>query len=246
MKTGLVSVSFRKHTASEIITAAADAGLECIEWGSDVHAKYDDIEALEHIARMQAEHKLYCSSYGTYFRLGQDDLALLPEYIKAARMLGTNILRLWCGVKSTWEYQKCEKAALFEDCRAAAAVAERAGVKLCLECHRNTYTETKEGALELMQAVSSPAFRMYWQPNQGRSVSENIEYASLLAPYIEHIHVFQWKGDDKFPLADGVDEWRQYLGAAGGEHTLLLEFMPDGRIESLPQEAESLCKIIKG
>ena len=60
-------------------------------------------------------------------------------------------------------------------CREAAKIAEAEGVTLCLECHRNSYTETKEGALDVMQTVDSPAFRMYWQPNQYRTIEENIE-----------------------------------------------------------------------
>ena len=37
MKTGLVSVSFRNLTADAIIDLAAGCGLQCIEWGGDVH-----------------------------------------------------------------------------------------------------------------------------------------------------------------------------------------------------------------
>ena len=37
-KFGLVSVSFRELGVDEIITAAKNAGLSCIEWCSDVHA----------------------------------------------------------------------------------------------------------------------------------------------------------------------------------------------------------------
>ena len=240
---GLVSVSFRKHSVQEIIDAAAECGLECIEWGSDKHAPCNDIDALRAIADAQMAAGLRCCSYGTYFKLGETPLDTLPQYISAARILGTDTLRLWCGTKSTDLYSAEDAARLIDQCRQAALIAEQAGVKLCLECHRNTYTETKEGALRLMEAVNSAAFRMYWQPNQGRSIEENVEYAALLAPYIEHIHVFQWKGAERFPLAQGIDEWRSYLKAIGGEHTLLLEFMPDDLIATLKSETQALRQI---
>lgn len=243
MKTGLVSVSFRPLSYEPIIEECVKANLGCIEWGSDVHAPCDDTEKLKKIAAAQQKAGLVCSSYGTYFRLGTDDLSLLPVYIEAAKVLGTHILRLWCGSKSTDLYTEAEKDALFAQCRQAAAVAEKAHVIICLECHRNTFTETKEGALELMEAVASPAFRMYWQPNQGRSIEENLEYARLLSPYITHIHVFQWKGSCRFPLREGIEEWKSYLAAIGGEHTLLLEFMPDDSIASLSAEAAALFEI---
>lgn len=245
MKTGLVSISFRPLDFEQIINQTKKAGLECIEWGSDVHAPCSDIQRLKNIAHAQSKAGLFCSSYGTYFRLGENDINELYDYIKAAKILGTDILRLWCGSKSTDEYTPEQTRQLFDECKQAAAIAEKENVILCLECHRNTYTETKEGALKLMQASCSPAFKMYWQPNQWRSIEENLEYARTLAPYITHIHVFQWKGKERFPLSDGIAEWRSYLEKIGGEHTLLLEFMPDDRIESLPQEAQSLFEIAK-
>lgn len=241
---GLVSISFRDKSPMEIVRAVKDAQLACIEWGGDVHAPVDDLQRLQEIANLQSEYGVYCSSYGTYFRLGINDTAELEGYISAAKTLGTDVLRLWCGNKSPHEYTEDEKLKLFEECKKAAVIAERAGVKFCLECHNNTYTETKETALELMGYVSSPNFKMYWQPNQFKSFEENVEYIRLLKDYTEHIHVFNWKGNDKFPLADAKPVWQSYLAEFAQDKTLLLEFMPDNRIESLNTEAEALCEII--
>lgn len=238
--TGLVSISFRKLTPEEVISAAANAGLKVIEWGSDVHAPRDQMQRLDEIVHLQKKYRVDCCSYGTYFYLGRDPIDQLPEYIKAAKMLGTNILRLWCGTKNPQEYTQEEKEALFVDCRKAAKMAEEQGVILCMECHIRTFTETKEGALALLAAVNSPAFRMYWQPNQFRSIEENIEYAKAIKDYIVHIHVFQWKGNDRYPLAEGIEEWKSYLKEIPGEHMLLLEFMPDNNVETLPVEAQAL------
>lgn len=237
---GLVSVSFREHTPDEILTAMQACGLSCIEWGSDVHCPP---EAAEKIAALQEKYGVSCCSYGTYFRLGVTAMEELPDYIAAAKILGTNILRLWCGNKNSQDYTEGEKAALFAACRQAAAIAENSGVILCMECHSNTYTNTKEAALELMQMVDSECFRMYWQPNQYRSDAENMEYARLLAPYIVHLHIFNWKGKEKNPLREAKDIWRAYLSCFAEGKTLLLEFMPDGNIESLRRETAALREI---
>ena len=117
---------------------------------------------------------------------------------------------------------------------------------LCMECHNNTFTNCLEGALVLMNEVNSPAFRMYWQPNQFRTDEVNFEYARQIAPYTKHIHVFQWREKDKFPLADGVTLWEKYLSYFDGSQSLLLEFMPDNKPESLKTEAETLHRLIKG
>ena len=100
-KLGICSVSFRKYSPEEIAKAVSDAGLECIEWGSDIHAPCMDAEAIENIVSIQKKYGISCSSYGTYFHLGSDDFDELPHYIRAANMLGTNVLRLWCGAKRT-------------------------------------------------------------------------------------------------------------------------------------------------
>jgi len=243
-KLGLVSVSFRNLSAKEIVECASAAGLSCIEWGSDVHAPFNDYEKINEIVRLQKEYGMNCSSYGTYFRIGQTPLEQLEKYIEAAKMLGTRILRLWCGTKSGAEYSETERESLLSGCRRAANIAESLGVILCMECHKKTFTERLEDSLMLMSEVDSPSFRMYWQPFQWLESEENLKIAHALTPYAEHVHVFNWKGEEKLPLSEAENEWRAYLGALLPPRTLLLEFMPDGKSESLSREADALRKII--
>ncbi|MBR5453102.1 MAG: sugar phosphate isomerase/epimerase [Clostridia bacterium] len=241
---GLVSISFRKNSPEEILRAAADAGLSCIEWGSDVHAPCTDKERLYEIARLGEKYGIACSSYGSYFRLGVNPIEELQDYIAAARILGTDIIRLWCGNKSGEKFSEEEKERFTDECRLAAEIARREGVVFCMECHRNTYVQHLSDALSIMQAVDSPHFRMYWQPFQWQTVEDNMKYARAIAPYAHHIHVFQWKGSDRFPLSDGIEEWRGYLSNFSIPGALLLEFMPDDEITTLPREADTLRKII--
>ena len=150
---GLVSVSFRSYAPEEIITAMKECGLDAIEWGSDIHAPANEIKKIKDAAKLQKEYGVTCSSYGTYFRLGETPISELPSYIAAAKLLGTDILRLWCGNKSGDATDEAEKALLISVCKEAARIAEREGVTLCMECHINTYTNTKESALELINKV---------------------------------------------------------------------------------------------
>lgn len=243
-QTGLVSVSFRKLSPKEVIDAAKAAGLKCIEWGSDVHAPCTDIARLEEIAQLQKEAGITCSSYGTYYYVGKDATEDIHAYIKAAKILGTNILRLWCGSKSSVDYTAEELETVYAQGRELAKIAEAEGVILCMECHGWSLTDDAQSALKMMQAVNSPAFQMYYQPSQYRSFEGNIEYARLLAPYVHHLHVFNWDGDNRFPLRGGLDQWKAYLECLPGPRTLLLEFMPDNRVESLPEEASALFALI--
>lgn len=244
-RTGLVSVSFRGHSPREILCAMKGAGLSLIEWGSDVHAPCHDAARLDELVALMKEFGVTCCSYGTYFRLGQTPIGELEAYILAAKTLGTDVLRLWCGTKSGADMTSDETLSLLADCRAAAEIAERHGVTLCTECHRGTFTERPEDALWLMQEVDSPHFRTYWQPFQHREVEQNLAYLRELAPYVIHLHVFQWKGSARYSLSEGLNEWLGYLTLLDGSHTLLLEFMPDDKLDSLPAEASALRAIIR-
>ena len=243
---GLVSVSFRPLSPRQILEHTKAAKLSWVEWGSDIHAPCRDHARLEEIVALQQEFGISCCSYGTYFRLGITPTEELVDYIHAAKKLGTRVLRLWCGDRSTAEYTDPERAALLTACRKAANIAEAEDVTLCLECHNHTFTEDAEGALWLMEQVGSSHFQMYWQPNQFRSLAENLRYAQLLAAYTHTLHVFNWQAQDKYPLQEAVETWVQYLSHFSRNCTLLLEFMPDDKPESLPKEAATLFAIAGG
>ena len=245
-KPGLVSVSFRNLSCEEILTLMKQTELHYVEWGSDVHAKPDDVDTLKAIASMQKDFDIKCSSYGTYFRIGVNKTEEIYDYINAAKILGTDILRLWCSDKSASLFSDEETNALFDECKKLAEIAQKENVILCMECHNNTFTDNAESALSLMKNVNSPNFRMYYQPNQYKTEDENIFYAKTIAPYTVNIHVFNWKDKDKFPLKDAVDIWRKYLAFFDDDKKLLLEFMPDGKPETLKTESDALKEIIGG
>ncbi len=87
--------------------------MKYIEWGSDIHAPKDDIEKLYAIKSLCDEKGILCSSYGTYFRIGQDNKDEIIEYIKSAKILGTNVIRVWCGIKNSQSY---DDKAILENC----------------------------------------------------------------------------------------------------------------------------------
>lgn len=239
---GLCSVSFRKHRPEEILQGMQAAGLSCIEWGSDVHAP---IDKAEEIAALQKKHGITCCSYGTYFRVGVTPADELEGYIRAAKILGADTLRLWCGNKNAEDYTQTEAQTLFAQCKALAEIAQKHSVTLCMECHSGTYANSRAAILMLMEQVAHPAFRMYWQPQQHHSFEENLACAKAVSPFVKNIHIFNWKGEEKYPLQAAVDIWKAYLDCFDGTQTLLLEFMPDGRLESLAREADALARILR-
>ena len=83
---GLTSVTFRKLTCEEIISIAAENGLDGIEWGGDVHAVPGDLKRAEEISRMTKEAGLKVFSYGSYFNLAED-AEILKRYVKLPQPL---------------------------------------------------------------------------------------------------------------------------------------------------------------
>lgn len=243
---GLVSISFRSKSPEELVVASKEAGLNCIEWGSDVHAPKDDIKKLEDIVKLQEKYNIKCCSYGTYFKIGETPLEEIETYIAAAKTLGTDILRLWCGTKNSEEYTVCEKEKLFEECKKLADIAFENKVMLCMECHGGTFTNLKESALELMQTVNSSNFQMYWQPNAWITFEENLKYAQLIAPFTKALHIFNWEKGERFVLEESVIQWQKYYSCFDSSVNKLLEFLPNDDINLLPNETESLKKIVRG
>ena len=239
-KPGLVSISFRNNTQREILTMMKAAGLSYIEWGSDVHAPHRSLGMLGELAQLQAQFGVSCCSYGTYFRIGE-----LNYYISAAKTLGTNVLRLWAGRKCGKDMSISELDKFMDSCWRAVEIAERENVTLCLECHDKTFTERLDDAAMLMDNADSDNFRMYWQPFRDRSVEENLEYLTEIEKYVEHIHVFNWDAANRYPLADAIPTWKRYISVLSRPRTMLLEFMPDNELASLPTEADALREIIK-
>jgi len=242
-KLGLCSISFRKKTVEEIVKAVSEAGLEYIEWGSDVHAPCKDLETIEKIVSLQNQYGVKCSSYGTYFFLERDNLDELYDYIKAAKMLGTDTLRLWCGTKASAEYTPEERQVVYNICKEADKIAKKENVRFCMECHSNTFTDTMESSLELMKAIDSPNFLMYWQPSGLGEFELSLNYAKSIAPYTANIHVFYWINAIRHSLHEAIEIWRKYLAEFSGEKTLLLEYIPDDKLENVAIEAEALRKI---
>lgn len=238
-KLGLASIAFRRLTVEQIIAVAKKAGLGYIEWGSDVHAPKDDVENLDRVARLTREAGLQVSSYGTYYRIDLNAPEDILDYIAAAKRLGTNILRIWCYASDEPEEQERR----YEVCRQLAKIAEENGAIICAECHSGNMTDNKDSSLELMQAVNSPAFRMYWQTNENYNPEENLDFVKAVAPYVANVHVFNWHGRARFPLEEAEAAWKQYAKVLGSDHVYLIEHMPDNDETLLPADADTLRRI---
>ena len=244
---GLVSVSFRKNTPEDIVNASAAAGLSCIEWGGDVHAVPGNIDRAREICAMTEAAGMSVAAYGSYYRLGEENRTDFNNILETAKALNAPIIRVWAYNKGSSEISKEEYIKAADDAERICGMAGEMNIKIALECHANTLTDDYKSSLRLLKDVSSSNLYMYWQPNQFRDEEYNLKALSNLSQYITNVHVFQWDKFNKYPLEAGKEIWGKYLellSKSGRDQNLLLEFMPDDRIETLKKEAGTLMSFI--
>lgn len=244
---GLTSVTFREFSPEKIITLAKSAGLQGIEWGGDVHvppggrdAAGNSIAAV--VGEKTAAAGLRVLSYGSYYKLcaGFDFAPVLAT----ALTLGAPLIRIWAGATASASadenYYRKAAGELRDVCRSAA----EAGVKIGLEYHRGTLTDTAGSAKKLVLLTDQQNLRLYWQPNPDLSIAEHHREITLLLPWISQIHVFFWeKGDSRRPLAEGETVWKGYAKLLGPDKNYIIEFVLDNREENFLADAQVLARL---
>ncbi len=239
--TGLVSISFRGLTPEELLTAAAAAGLESVEWGGDVHVPAKDTATAAQVRILTREADICAYSYGSYYKIGATPEEEFAGVLASADALGTDIIRTWAYNKGSQEVTDAEYRAAVADARRICDLAE--GKTICLECHNFTLTDEYHAALRFVRDVDRENFASYWQPNQYRDTAYNLAACEALAPLTRAVHVFSWDGDIRLPLVAQEKEWRQYIDIIrrhAPDVPFMLEFMHDDRVETLLETAEVL------
>ena len=213
--TGICSVTFRQKGLEEIVDLTSQGGLDCIEWGGDVHVPPGDEAAARKAAALTKDRGLFVSSYGSYYR-GEGEFS---PVLTSALALEAPVIRVWAGTKPWEESSDQERQRLGKSFRRAGEQAAKAGLRLAFEYHRGT-------------------------PNPDISQEERLEEIQGLLPWLSHVHVFAWTGANiRHPLAEGEPEWTQYLSRiqeAPEERSLLMEFVRDDSPEAFLQDAAVL------
>ncbi len=243
--TGLVSISFRKLSPEEIIKAVSSSGLKYIEWGSDVHVPAGDSETAEKVARLMLENGLETSSYGSYYRLGDEDFS---PYIATAKTLGAPIIRVWAGTKPSAEADTDYRKSCVMKAKEISDMAAAEGLKIAFEYHPGTLTDERKSALDFVRSIEKSNCGIYWQPNFALSHSENLLALRDVLPYVDIIHTFSWLPDHtRLKLSERADMWADFIGIAKEKQGIkyLLEFVKDDNPELLASEAKTLGELLK-
>jgi len=240
--TGMVSVTFRKFSVDEIVNITAQAGLDGIEWGGDIHVPHGDFGAAEYAAGKCKAAGLKCFSYGSYYRAGQKKSN--EEIIETANILGAPNIRIWAGVKGSAETLPEERKLIVDDIVNFAAKAAEYNKTVSFEYHGGTLNDEPDSGVNLLkEAGNLNNLYLYWQPNQFKDINYNLDALNKIKKYLLNIHVFAWYGSAKLPLIEHRSEWRKYLDIiknSDRDHGLFLEFSPDDTAEMFLADAEFL------
>jgi len=244
IRPGMVSVTFRKLSARQIVSWSAKAKLACIEWGGDVHVPPGESETARQVAAMTRDAGLVVASYGSYYRLGQEAPESFARVLETALALGAPIIRVWAGRLGSDKADATHRRQVADDGRRIAEMAQPAGVRIATEWHGNTLTDTAESAKALLDAVGHPAFRTYWQMNKPMTLEGHLDDLEAALPRLVGLHVSY---DDpqtgqRRPLADGAAYWRPLLAKAApaGDLPAMLEFVLNDDPSQMVHDASAL------
>ena len=241
---GLCSGTFRAAPAPVVARLAAEAGIETIEWGADVHAPPREPEQLTQVARVSREFGLRICSYGSYYRAGDDPDDDFPVVARAAQHLGAPRVRVWAGSRGSAQASPTERDRVVTALRSAADLAVEAALELALEFHDGTLADTPAAVRTLLSEVDRVNVRSYWQPPVGLSDEAALAGLEEMIDLVSGVHVFSWwPGSQRLHLAERNGLWQSVLGALerrGALPDTLLEFVPNDDPALLAGEAATL------
>jgi 3-dehydroshikimate dehydratase len=230
IKTGLVSITFRKLSPVEIIRLVKKAGLVGIEWGGDIHVPHGNIRIAGEVAKMTTDAGLKVASYGSYYRVGCDEKegASFEAVLETAFELKAPTIRVWAGDRGSAEADEAFWERVVDEARRISGIAKDTGITISFEYHGATLTDTAETAERLMKLIDRKNIFSYWQPPAGLDFNQQIESLNKITPWLGNIHVFWWKMYERLPLAEGEDVWRKYMDIISkvpGNRFCMMEFV---------------------
>ena len=239
MITGLVSVSFRKLSVSEIFRLCERCELSCVEWGGDIHAPAGDMQRAGEIAHLSRESGISVAAYGSYFRLGGSDDDF-KRNLETAATLNAPVLRIWAGTQGSKECRDETRKLWTEQLHRLSATAQKAGIIVAPEFHINTLTDSIESLRLLLNEL--PEQKFYWQPRWDWKEEERLSALAEIGNRLTYAHVFTWRIEEgkeiRLPLEQGEQMWKKVISSYDKDKAALLEFVENDEPENLIRDAK--------
>ena len=246
MKIGMTSLTLRNHSVEDVVRLAKEAGISCIEWGvSDGHVILCDKERADEIIKLSEEYGVEIASLGSYCRMeNKEDCDMAVE---TAVLLKAPVIRIWAGTRSPAKCDDEYRKLIVENTVYMADKAKEHGIILGFEYHPFTLTENCDDAMWLIEAVNKENVRLYWQPDRALSAEENVRDRDRTRKASSGImHIQNYVADVGYGMLSSIEDLLDafYTDIKDESYKLMIEFVKDGSIENLNEDAKTLRKIL--
>jgi len=225
MKIGFTTTTFRNiKDVRKICDIAVNAGVNCIEWGADVHVK--NAETAEYVYSLCAERNIEISSYASYYKVGSSNETEWESICRTARALNASSVRVWLGKKDSEKTDEKTYMQILRDAESMCKTAEKYSLIVCPECHDNTFNNNTDAFLRIKKDIGCDNFRTYFQ-SRYKKLGYDLDRIERTLPYIESVHIsFSELRREQFPKYEPIymDKLLDKLLECGFDGNLLLEY----------------------
>ena len=198
MKLGANSVlfgGFDMKTAFEQIAMAGYDGIELSAIGG-----MSEHLVLERWREVAPEIKQLATEYGLELLAMEQpsqDADKMEQAMEAAVEIGVPIINCGPGGKSG-DAESLQQS--IDSLGRLATMADKYGVTLCVKAHVGASIDNTPTTLQLMQAISSPAFGIDMDPSHIYRAGENpVEAIAAVISRVKHVHIRDCKGRQQNP-----------------------------------------------
>lgn len=225
MKIGFTSTSFRQIKSLEkIVNIATESGIDCIEWGGDIHVK--DTLTAERAKKLCDKAGIKICSYGSYYRVGSQKADEWKNICEISKALGAESVRVWLGNKDSEKTDSSTYKSLVEDGKAICKTAKEYGLVVCPECHDNTFNNNTDAFLKIQKDINCDNFRTYFQ-SRYKKKAYDLDRIEKTMPFIESVHIsYSEQSREQFPFFKPryIDALLEKIISSGFDGNLLIEY----------------------
>ena len=225
MLIGFTSTTFRNiRNVEKIVKIALDCGAECIEWGGDIHVK--DVATAKYVKKLCDEAKIKITSYGSYYRIGSFNTSEWKKICEIASAMGASSVRVWLGKSDSEKTDADTYKKLVEDAESICKAASEYGLKVCPECHDNTYNNNTDAFLKIRNDIDCDNFRTYFQ-SRYKKKEYDLDRIERTLPFIENVHIsYSELAREQFPKYNPsyMDALLDKLIEVGFDGNVLIEY----------------------
>lgn len=225
MQIGFTTTTFRNiKDVKKIVKIASDAGVDCVEWGGDIHVK--DVTTAKYVKNLCDDAKIKISSYGSYYRVGSKKEKEWKKICEIASAMGASSVRVWLGKADSEKTDETTYRNLVNDAKSICSVASEYGLIVCPECHDNTYNNNTDAFLKIRKDIGCDNFGTYFQ-SRYKKKAYDLDRIERTLPYIQSVHVsYSELVREQFPKYDPsyMDALLDKLLETGFDGNILLEY----------------------